>query len=142
MKIAFGSDMKSDVTAAIETSLRERGHDVVLYGALASQNDSWPLAGRAVGESVAASDAEYGIVCCWSGTGVSIAANKVPGVRAALCADAQTAAIAREYNDANVLALSLRTTSIPVAKEILNAWFSTTPTTDEKYRTMIDEVEK
>ena len=70
-------------------------------------------------------------MCCWTGTGASIAANKVPGVRAALCLDAATAAGARRWNDANVLALSLRMTSEPVLGEILDAWFSTPPSSDQ-----------
>jgi ribose 5-phosphate isomerase B len=96
---------------------------------------------RAVARAVASGDCAYGIVCCWTGTGVSIAANKIAGIRAALCADAQTAAGAREWNDANVLAISLRATSIPVALEILDAWFSSNPTSDERYRRMIGDVE-
>jgi len=134
--------MRSDVTSAIEEQLRERGYDVALYGALQNgDNDDWPHVGHAVGDAVARGDATSGIVCCWSGTGVSIAANKVPGVRAALCADAQTASAARKWNDANVLALSLRATSAAVAGEILEAWFSQMPTDDPKYRPMIERVE-
>ena len=81
---------------------------------------------------------DQGMLCCWTGTGVSIAANKVPGVRAALCADAATAAGAREWNDANVLCLSLRATTVAVAKEVLDAWFAGRPTSDPTYRAMID----
>ena len=73
---------------------------------------------------------EQGVVCCWTGTGASIAANKVPGVRAALCADAGTAEGARRWNDANVLALSLRTLSGAVLEEILDAWFAASPSED------------
>lgn len=133
--------MKSDVTSAVERNLRERGFEVTLFGALASDDDSWPHAGRAVGEAVASGTADQGVVCCWTGTGVSIAANKVSGVRAALCTDAQTAAGARQWNDANVLAFGLRNTSAAVAGEMLEAWFATQPTTDPKYRGMIAEVE-
>ncbi len=140
MRIALGSDEATELTAALERDLRERGHDLVLVGALkAGDDDAWPGVARRVGEAVASGECEYGLVCCWSGTGVSIAANKIPGVRAALCNDPQTAALAREWNDANVLALSLRSTAIPVAKAMLDAWFSTSPTTDPKYRAMIAE---
>ncbi len=76
---------------------------------------------------MAGGQADRGVVCCWTGTGVSIAANKVPGVRAALCVDAETARGARRWNDANVLALSLRLTSEQVATEILDAFLSTDP---------------
>ncbi|MBV8529926.1 MAG: RpiB/LacA/LacB family sugar-phosphate isomerase, partial [Candidatus Eremiobacteraeota bacterium] len=83
----------------------------------------------------------FGVLCCWTGTGVSIAANKVSGVRAALCADAATAAGAREWNDANVLCLSLRATSVPLAQEMLEAWFAAEPTNDPRYRAMIERIE-
>ena len=142
MRIALGSDEATELTTALERDLRERGHELVLFGALRpGDDDAWPSVGRNVGEAVAAGDCAYGIVCCWTGTGVSIAANKVAGVRAALCADAQTAAGARTWNDANVLALSLRATPLPVAKEMLDAWFSARPTDDPKYRPMISQIQ-
>jgi ribose 5-phosphate isomerase B len=140
MRIALGSDEATELTAALERDLRARGHDPILFGALKpGDDDAWPGVAKRVGAAVASGDCDSGLVCCWSGTGVSIAANKVPGVRAALCGDPQTAALAREWNDANVLALSLRSTAIPVAKAMLDAWFSTNPTTDPKYRAMIAE---
>ncbi|HET9391991.1 MAG TPA: RpiB/LacA/LacB family sugar-phosphate isomerase [Candidatus Rubrimentiphilum sp.] len=140
MRIALGSDEATELTAALERDLRERGHDPILFGALQpGEDDAWPGVAKRVGTAVASGECDYGVVCCWSGTGVSIAANKVPGVRAALCNDPQTATLAREWNDANVLALSLRNTAIPVAKAMLDAWFSTGPTTDPKYRAMIAE---
>ena len=141
MRIALGSDEKTELTAALERDLRERGHDVLLVGALKDGDDSaWPVVAHRVGEAVASGDCKYGVVCCWTGTGVSIAANKIPGVRAALCNDPEIAAGAREWNDANVLALSLRNTAIPVAKAMLDAFFRTPPTTDPKYKAMIAEV--
>jgi ribose 5-phosphate isomerase B len=141
MKIALGSDEATELTAALERELRERGHEPVLFGALkAGDEDAWPSVGKRVGEAVASGACAFGIVCCWTGTGVSIAANKVPGVRAALCGDAETAAGARTWNDANVLALSLRSTAIPIAKAMLDAWFSAQPTDDPKYRPMIAQV--
>lgn len=142
MRIAFGSDEATELTAALERELRERGHEVVLFGVLRNAgDDAWPGVGRAVGEAVASGECAYGIVCCWSGTGVSIAANKVAGVRAALCSDVETAAAARTWNDANVLALSLRSTAIPIAKAMLDAWFSATPTSDPKYAAMIRQIQ-
>lgn len=139
--IAFGSDMKNDLTDAIERTLRDRGHQVTLFGALApGEDDAWTSVARRVGESVASGASSSGIVCCWTGTGVSIAANKVAGVRAALCGDAATAQGARTWNDANVLALSLRATTPAVAGEILDAWFAGSPTTDPRYRAMIDDL--
>jgi len=96
----------------------------LLHGALAEdERDDWAWASEAAARDVAEGRAQHGIVCCWTGTGASIAANKVPGIRAALCADAATAEGARRWNDANVLALSLRTTSAAELAEILDAWF-------------------
>jgi ribose 5-phosphate isomerase B len=124
MKLIVGSDERTHLTDALLEDLRQRGHELELIGPLANEALQWPEIGRAVGEAVAKGQAEQGIVCCWSGTGVSIAANKVPGIRAALCNDAETARGARRWNHANVLALSLRLTSESIAREILDAWFS------------------
>jgi len=138
VRIALGSDQATELTAALQSDLRARGHDVVLLGALApGEDEAWPAVGRRVAESVASNECESGVVCCWSGTGVSIAANKVQGARAALCGDRETAALAREWNDANVLALSLRNTPVSEVGAILDAWFATRPTADPKYRAMI-----
>ena len=99
-----------------------------MHGALSDEErDDWAWASEAAARDVADGRAEQGIVCCWTGTGASIAANKVAGVRAALCADAETARGARKWNDANVLALSLRTTSEAVLAEILDGWFEAAP---------------
>ena len=125
MKIAVGSDEATHLTSYVVDELVRRGHELSLMGALGEGCDpSWPAVGRAVGESVAGGECEQGVVFCYTGTGVSIAANKTPGVRAALCTDAQTADGARRWNDANVLAMSLRSTSPDEAVEILDAWFS------------------
>jgi ribose 5-phosphate isomerase B len=128
MRIAFGTDERTALTEAIAAELRQHGHEVVILADPAP----WPEVGRAVGEAVAGGDADRGVVCCWTGTGVSMAANKVPGVRAALCTDAETAAGARRWNDANVLALGLRLTSPEVAKEMLGAFLSTDPDDSER----------
>jgi ribose 5-phosphate isomerase B len=130
MRVAIGADDRSPLTDAVRDALRERGHEIVAFGAIDGHAEPWPQIGRAVGEAVASGRADTAIVMCWTATGVSIAANKVRGVRAALCGDAQTAQGARRWNDANVLALSMRATSIPVALEILDAWFSTGPSTE------------
>jgi ribose 5-phosphate isomerase B len=131
MKLAVGADERTLVTDAVVAELRRRGHEVELVGPLAEPGDGrlttvpWPGVARHVAEAVAAGAADEGILFCWTGTGVSIAANKVPGIRAALCADAETARGARLWNNANVLCLSLRRTSEVIAREILDAWFST-----------------
>ena len=124
MRIALGADDSTRVVDAIAEFLSAAGHEVTRYGKAAGVDEAWASTGRRVGEAVAAGEQELGVVCCWTGTGVSIAASKVPGVRAALCVDAETARGARKWNDANVLALSLRLTSEEVAKEILAAWLA------------------
>ncbi|MES0338942.1 MAG: RpiB/LacA/LacB family sugar-phosphate isomerase [Anaerolineales bacterium] len=125
MKLAIGSDEKSHLTQSVIEALKERGHDLQLIGPLDDDNLSWPQVARAVAEAVVGGKVEEGILFCWTGTGVSIAASKVPGIRAALCADAETARGARLWNDANVLCLSLRLLSEAVTEEIIDAWFST-----------------
>jgi ribose 5-phosphate isomerase B len=111
----------------VKAALAERGHEVVVVG----EGELWPDVGRAVGVAVAAGDADRGVVCCWTGTGVSIAANKVPGVRAALCTDAETARGARTWNDANVLALGLRLTTAALAEEMIDAFLAGQPAAGE-----------
>jgi ribose 5-phosphate isomerase B len=119
------------VADQVVEEIRRRGHEPILHGALADgERPDWAWASEAAARDVADGRADQGVVCCWTGTGASIAANKVDGVRAALCADAETARGARKWNDANVLALSLRTTSQPMLDEILEAWFDTGPSTD------------
>jgi ribose 5-phosphate isomerase B len=126
MRTAIGSDEKSELTDALVAELQQRGHEIVAFGPVAGQEESdWPLVCGRVAEAVATGEADEGIVCCWTGTGASIAANKVPGIRAALVHDAETARGARIWNHANVLALSLRATPIPVMREILDTWYET-----------------
>ena len=127
MRIAFGTDERTELTDHIKAALAERGHEVVVVG----EGDPWPDVGRGVGEAVAGGTADRGVVCCWTGTGVSMAANKVPGVRAALCTDGATAEGARRWNDANVLALGLRLTSPTVADEMVDAFLATGVDGDE-----------
>ncbi len=131
MKIALGSDERLPVTDSVVEELKRRGHDVALVGPPAGEELQWADVAEHVGRKVAAGDAEQGVLFCWTGTGVSIAANKVPGVRAALCGDAETARGARRWNDANVLCMSLRATSEVIAKEILDAWFDAEPDPSE-----------
>lgn len=128
MRIAFGTDEHTALTDHIEAWLTEAGHQVEVA---APRGAPWPHVGRAVGRTVAGGDADRGVVCCWTGTGVSIAANKVPGIRAALCTDQETARGARRWNDANVLAMGLRLTSPELADEMLAAFLGTDPDPDE-----------
>ncbi|MCW5836103.1 MAG: RpiB/LacA/LacB family sugar-phosphate isomerase [Labilithrix sp.] len=117
MKVVVGTDEARGVVEHVAGRLRERGHEVVVLPVTA-----WGEMATGVARRVAAGEFDQGVVCCWTGTGASIAANKVAGVRAALCNDAATAAGARRWNDANVLALSLRLLSEPLAAEIVDAW--------------------
>lgn len=142
MRIAIGSDDTGPLTDALLADLQRRGIDVERFGALRDGSKEWVPAARSVGRAVAGGEADYGIVCCWTGTGVAIAANKVRGVRAALCGDAATAEGARRWNDANVLALSLRATSAAVGTEILDAFLATKASIEDDDRAAIDALER
>lgn len=125
MNLAVGADERTHLTDEVVREIKNRGHDVILFGHLQDDKIFWPEVARQVAESVAQGQADEGILFCWTGTGVSLAANKVTGIRAALCADAETAKGARLWNQANILCISLRATSGAVAQEILDAWFDT-----------------
>lgn len=128
MRVVVATDEARPVVDHVARHLGARGHDAAVLPV-----QPWAKAALSVARAVARGEADLGVVCCWTGTGVTIAANKVPGVRAALVGDAATAAGARRWNDANVLGLSLRTISDPVATEILDAWL------DAKYDGSEDE---
>ncbi len=128
MKIVVASDERTHLTDIVVESLKERGHDTELLGPLAGEDAPWPAASQQLAEHVVSGESDEGVLFCWTGTGATIAANKVPGIRAALVRDAETAKGARWWNDANVLVMSLRAMSDAIAMEILDAWFS------EKFR--------
>jgi ribose 5-phosphate isomerase B len=133
MRISVSADELTGIAAELETALRDRGHRIVAcHGALSHDDErhDWAWASEAAASDVAAGRADQAVIACWTGTGASIAANKVPGIRAALCGDAATADGARRWNDANVLALSLRMTSEALLDEILDAWFKGAGSTD------------
>jgi ribose 5-phosphate isomerase B len=141
MKVAVSSDMDTPLARRVVEELKERGHEPIVHGALAeSERNDWAWASERAARDVVSGAADQGVVCCWTGTGASIAANKVPGVRAALCADAETARGARTWNDANVLALSLRGTSDALLGEILDGWFATGPSDDPEDQANIDHL--
>ncbi|MFJ9243473.1 RpiB/LacA/LacB family sugar-phosphate isomerase [Streptomyces sp. NPDC101776] len=141
MRISVSSDMDEPVARALVAELRGRGHEVVTHGALRPGDDpQWAVCSEVAAREVATGASDQAVVCCWTGTGASIAANKVPGVRAALCADSYTADGARRWNDANVLALSLRLTSEPLLKEILDAWFTAAPSEDADDRENVSRI--
>ena len=143
MRVSVSADERVGIADAVVEELRKRGHEPIPHGALNdSERDDWAWASESAARDVAEGRAEQGIVCCWTGTGASIAANKVAGIRAALCVDAQTADGARRWNDANVLALSLRATSEAELAEILDAWFEGAPSDDADDRANIAHVDE
>lgn len=143
MKISVAADERTGIAEAIGRRLEELGHEVVLHGALSdSERDDWAWASEAAARDVGEGRAEQAVIACWTGTGASIAANKVAGARAALCGDAETASGARRWNDANVLALSLRSTSEAVLSEILEAWFETGPSDDPEDRANVEHLDR
>ncbi|MEJ2513350.1 MAG: RpiB/LacA/LacB family sugar-phosphate isomerase [Anaerolineales bacterium] len=144
MKISIGADERLTVVEAALEILQERGDEITWFGPEEEGTFPWPQVARQVAEDVAEGRAEEGILFCWTGTGVSMAANKVPGVRAALCVDAETARGARLWNNANVLCISMRLTSENILEEIIEAWFEThyiPNDTDEACLIMIDELD-
>ena len=132
MKIAVGSDMDMPVARIVVDELHKLDHEVAVFGALVSTPAPWPKVAIEVAERVASGSFDQAVLFCWTGTGICMAANKVKGIRAALCTDAETARGARQWNDANILCMSLRLTSEVVAKEILKAWFEAEPSQDEE----------
>jgi ribose 5-phosphate isomerase B len=142
MRFSVSADERTGVADAVAAAIADRGHEVVaLHGALADgERDDWAWASEAAARDVADGVADHAVVCCWTGTGASIAANKVAGVRAALCGDAATAAGARTWNDANVLALSLRAVSRPLLDEILDAWCAGAPSAEPDDRANVQHL--
>jgi ribose 5-phosphate isomerase B len=143
MRIAIAADERVGIAEALAGELRRRGHEPLAHGALSEEErDDWAWASEAAARDVSEGRADQAIVCCWTGTGASIAANKVAGVRAALCGDAQTAEGARRWNDANVLALSLRSTSKAELEEILDAWFEGMPSDAAEDRANVSHLDE
>jgi ribose 5-phosphate isomerase B len=143
MRISVAADERTCFADAVVEELRKRGHDLLAHGALnEAERDDWAWCSEAAARDVTEGRADQAVVCCWTGTGASMAANKVPGARAALCADAETARGARRWNDANVLALSLRATSPAVLEEILDGWFQAGPSEEEDDRANVRHVDE
>ncbi|HEV3227986.1 MAG TPA: RpiB/LacA/LacB family sugar-phosphate isomerase [Solirubrobacteraceae bacterium] len=141
MRVSVAADERTGIAELVVEELERRGHTAIRHGALnASERDDWAWASEAAARDVVEGRADQAVVCCWTGTGASIAANKVPGARAALCADAPTAEGARRWNDANVLALSLRVTSEAELGEILDAWFASSPSPEGPDRANIEHL--
>ena len=143
MRISIAADERTGVAERIGELLAERGHELIPHGALNdAERDDWAWASEAAARDVAEGRAEQGVVACWTGTGASIAANKVAGVRAALCADPETASGARRWNDANVLALSLRSTSEALREEIIDAWLQGEPSAEADDRANVAHLDQ
>ena len=143
MRIAVAADERAGIAGAVVEELRRRGHEAIPHGALSdAERDDWAWASEAAARDVVEGRADQAVVCCWTGTGASIAANKVAGARAALCGDGPTAAGARRWNDANVLALSLRATSEAELSEILDAWFEAAPSAEPDDRANVEHVDE
>jgi ribose 5-phosphate isomerase B len=145
MRIAVGSDSENNLTRAILQHLETKGIELIRYGALAGQEADYVDAARAVGEAVASGKSDQGLIFCNTGTGVTIIANKVPGVRAALCPDSYSAEIARLANNANILVLGMRLTGEMHAREIVDTWLGTEPSTEERrinFHRKTDEIDR
>jgi ribose 5-phosphate isomerase B len=127
MKIVVGFDEKTNLTDSVIDYLESKKHKLVLLGNLVNEKKKWKWAeiGKEAAQKVTGGKVDQGILFCWSGTGICMAANRIKGARAALCWDAETARLARKWDNANILCMSLRYTSEKVAQEILDAWFST-----------------
>ena len=126
MKIAVASDHGGyKLKEYLKKYLEEKGEEVIDLGTDSEESVDYPVYGKACGEAVVSGKADRGIVCCGTGIGISIAANKVKGVRCALCTDVHMAEMSRKHNNANVLALGGRTTSDEDARKITEAWLDT-----------------
>ena len=126
MKIALGADHKGyELKEKVKKYLMDLGHQVTDFGTDSTESVDYPDFGFKVAESVAKGDADFGITVCWTGNGMNIVANKVKGIRSALCLDEEMAMLARAHNDANVLALASNFVWGEMAKKILDVWLTT-----------------
>jgi len=144
VKVSLGADERLHVVDAVLDYLKEGCYQIIWHGPEKGESQPWPEVAKRVALDVQSGTASEGILFCWTGTGVSIVANKFKGIRAALCEDAETARGARLWNNANVLCMSMRRTSEAVAKEILDMWFNISyepNETDDACLRMIDELE-
>lgn len=142
MRIALSTDLRTPLIDTLQVEVGRHGHTVVYVGPEVEGGEvDWPDVTAHAVRLVTNKEVDEAIVCCWTGTGASIAANKHRGIRAALCTDAETARGARVWNAANVLALSLRLTTDALAKEILTAWFSAQPGTDAWNRAQVAKID-
>ncbi|MFL7870064.1 MAG: RpiB/LacA/LacB family sugar-phosphate isomerase [Anaerolineales bacterium] len=144
LKIAVGADERLHVVDVALDYLKEKGYEVIWYGPKKGETQPWPDVAKRVALDVQSAEADEGILFCWTGTGVSMAANKFKGIRAALCEDAETARGARLWNNANVLCMSMRRISEVMVREVMDMWFSTTyepNESDDACLRMLTEIE-
>ncbi len=126
MKIGFGSDHGGvELKDLLLKYVDEKGYEVVDYGTIGNESVDYPVFAANVAKAVLKGEVERGIICCGSGIGISISANKFPGIRAALCHDYYSAKMSRLHNNANILAMGGRTTGIEIAKEMVDVWLTT-----------------
>ena len=145
MKIAVGSDSCCNLTNVITMYLAEKQHELLYCGTLSGKEMDYIDGAREVAEAVYSGKCEQGLLFCNTGTGVTMIANKVPGVRAALCVDSYSAKIARLANNANVVVLGIRLTGENLAKEIVDTFFETEPSTEPRrvaFHNKTDELDK
>src|SRR3972149_158948 len=125
MKIVVASDEKTPLTDFVVDYLKAKGHELFLYGDLLNKNGRWADIGKEAAQKVAGGEADQGLLFCWSGTGITMAANRIKGARAALCWSPEIAKLARKWDDANILVMALVDTSNETAEKILDTWFTT-----------------
>lgn len=125
MKIIVASDEKTPLTDFVVNYLKNKGHKITLFGDLVNKNGKWVEIGKGAAKRVANGEVDLGVLFCWSGTGITMAANRIKGARAALCWSQEIARLARKWDDANILVMALVDTSNETAKEILDTWFAT-----------------
>ena len=141
MKLVVGSDHAAyELKEAIKAKLISEGHDVIDVGCDSTESVDYPKYGHAVGRDVASGEAERGIAVCGSGIGISIACNKVPGIRAALCTSVEMAEMCRRHNNANVVCMGARMISQELAFDIIDTWM-TTDFEGGKHLRRINEIE-
>ncbi len=141
--IAIASDHGGfDLKESVKKHLAERGFEVKDFGTYDKNSCDYPDFGRAAAEAVAAGECEKGIVICTTGIGISIVANKVPGIRCALCSETTTARLTREHNDANVLAMGGGMTGELLGNEIVDVFLDTPFSGLEKHARRISKIEK
>ncbi len=141
MKVAIGGDHGTiEMKKAVYDLLVKDGHDVKDFGTFTDEPVDYPDFGQTVAEAVASGEFERGIVFCGTGVGISIAANKVKGIRCAQVGDVFTAKATRSHNNSNMLALGSRNTGLGVALEIVKAWMETEASTDERHVRRVNKI--